>query len=152
MKIFGKLPLLEWVSVQGSALHSFLEALVFKTEAAENLKTAYCNVSFPKLRYILLENTDFFATRPIDILLDYLKERCERNAEIQTLRLNNCTNISFDDVERLKEFVVDVIWNVEERDSSEEDLEGDDGEGNDDLGDDDSDVHRTHSSSEEMLW
>ena len=46
---------LKWVCVRGYDPQSFLEALVYKTKAAENSNTAYCNVSFLKLRYIHLE-------------------------------------------------------------------------------------------------
>ena len=84
----------------------FFEALVYKTKAAEKSKTAYRNVSFPKLRYIHLNRTDFFWESPnaatVDMLLDYLMERYERNAEVQILRLDNCYDIYSDDVERLK--------------------------------------------------
>ena len=114
VKTFGKLPLLERVYVQSYATHSFFEALVYKTEAAENSKTDYRNVSFPKLRYIHMEGSDFDGTNPgtisVDMLFDYLMERCERNAEIEVLHLVDCYFISSDDVERLKEIVVDVIW------------------------------------------
>ena len=126
VKIFGKLPLLEMVSVQSCAPHSFLEALVYKTKAAEKSKRGYCNVSFPKLRTIHLEGTDFSATGlssiPVDMLLDFLMERCERNAEVQVLHLENCYFISSDDVERFKEIVVDVIWDGIEQKRSEEDM------------------------------
>jgi hypothetical protein len=112
-KTFGKLPQLERVCVQNSA-SSFLDALVYKTKAAEKSKTAYLNVSFPKLRYIHLEDVGFFVTgsmgASVDMLLDCLMERCERNAEVQTLRMDDCYDISYDEVERLKEVVVDVIW------------------------------------------
>ena len=58
---------------------SFFEALVYKTKAAEKSKTAYRNVSFPKLRYIHLKGTDFFwassNATTVDMLLDYLMER-----------------------------------------------------------------------------
>jgi len=151
VKTFGKLPLLEQVFAQGSASHSFLEALVYKSKAAEKSKTAYRSVSFPKLRYIHLYGAVFFGTAlnttSVDTLLDYLMERCERNAEVQTLRLDDCYHISFDDVERLEEVVVDVIWDGLEQDLSEESDE-DDSDGNlidnlddDDLNDDDSDAH-----------
>ena len=112
VKTFGKLPLLERVCVQRSALCPFLEALVYKTMAAEESEEAYHSVSFPKLRYIHLEGTDFFTRRAkvIDTLLDCLMERYERNAEVQVLRLDNCYDISSNEVERLKEIVVDVIW------------------------------------------
>ena len=65
----------------GSALDLFIEALVYKTKAAETLETAYRNISFPNLYYINLENTYFFAER-LERLLDCLMERCKRKAEV----------------------------------------------------------------------
>ena len=41
------------------------------------------------------------------MLLDCLMERCERNAEAQVLGLEDC-DIFHDEVERLKDIVVDV--------------------------------------------
>ena len=91
--------------------------------ATEKSKTAYRNVSFPKLRYIHLESIFFRGEIPrstsVDMLLDYLMERCERNAEIQVLRLEDCYNIGADDVERLGEIVVDVDWDGVEQGPSE---------------------------------
>jgi hypothetical protein len=113
VKTFGKLPLLEQVYVRGHTTYCFLEALVYKTKEAEKSKTAYRNVTFPKLRYIFLHSTDFGATNgsiSVDTLFDYLMERCERNAEVQELCLENCSHISSDEVKRLKEIVVDVTW------------------------------------------
>jgi hypothetical protein len=114
VKTFGRLPLLNRVCVQGFTSHSFFEALVYKTQAAEKSETAYRNVSFPRLRHIDLEDTGFCATDPessyVDNLLDCLMERYERKAEILVLRLNGCFYISSNDVERLEEVVVDVIW------------------------------------------
>ena len=131
VKTFGKLPRLELVCVHSyvphSSLeaHSFLEALVYKTKATEKSITAYRNVSFPKLRYLHLEGTGFFETDlSVDMLLDYLMERCERNAEVQVLRLGDCYCIWSDDVERLEE-IVDVIWDGLEQEDSEEDDEDD---------------------------
>ena len=109
VKTFGKLPLLERVRVQCSALLSFLEALVYNTKAAEESEAAYRNVTFPKLRDIHLVDIHFKFFMVV-MLLDCLMERYERNAEVQVLRLNNCYDISSNDVERLKEVVVDVIW------------------------------------------
>ena len=113
VETFGKLPHLRRVSVQGSTSSSFLEALAYKTKAAEKSKTAHCNVSFPKLLFIDLEGT-FNSRDPrsilVDMLLDCLMERCERKAAVQVLRLCCCYNTRSDDVERLKEIVVNVIW------------------------------------------
>ena len=164
VKTFGKLPLLERVCVeshapQSYAPYSFLEALAYKTEAAEKSKTAYRDVSFPNLRYIHLEGADFFATSrmslSVNMLLDCLMERCERKAEVQVLRLDGCYFISSKDVQRLKEIIVDVMWDgveqkVSEEDSdSEEDYDYDNGDGIDELEYDYDDLSE-YSSSEEM--
>jgi hypothetical protein len=124
---FGKLPILERVCVQGYATHSILQSLVYKAKAAKKSKskTPYCNVRvpFPKLRYIHLEGTDFYGaiagSLSIDVLLDYLMERCDRDAEVQVLRLDDCYYISSEDVEKLKEVVVDVIWDGVEQECQE---------------------------------
>ena len=121
VKTFGKLPILERVYARGNSTHSFLEALVYKSKTAEKSKTAYHDVSFPKLRYIHLIDTSFFEATSVDMLLDYLMERCERNAEVHALHLVECYYISSDDVERLKEIVVDVIWDGRCDEPSEED-------------------------------
>ena len=119
VKTFGKLPLLEWVCVRVLEAYSFLEALVYKTNAAQESKAAYRNVSLPKVRYIHLADTDFRGSVPVfisvDMLLDYLTERHKRNVEVQVLRLEKCYSISSEDVERFKEIVVDVILDGVER-------------------------------------
>jgi hypothetical protein len=104
----------------------FLQALVYKSKAAEKSNRAYRNVSSPKLRYINLDCADFGAdivgTIPgsvsVDILLDYLMERYERKAAVRLLRPVNCYYITSDDIERLKEIVVDVYWDGLEQESS----------------------------------
>ena len=77
-------------------------------------------------------------------------ERCERKAEVQVLRLDDCYYLSSEDVERLEEIVVDVIWDGVEQEVSEEDSEDEieyDSDGNtiDDLDDYDDD-------DDEFLW
>ena len=110
VKTFGKLPLLERVGVWSSAMRWFLEALVYKTKAAEKSEIAYRNVTFPKLRFMSLVEANFYSyPTSLHILLDCLMERCERNAEIQVLHFDGYCDISPNDVERLKEIVVDVI-------------------------------------------
>jgi hypothetical protein len=136
---FGKLSLLEQVHVQSSTTQSFLNALMYKTKAADKSKTAYCDVSFPKLRYIHLDDTDFKGIESIsvDMLMDCLMERYERNAEVQVLRLDDCWNISDEDVQRLEEIVVDVIWDGAERTSAYDSEEERDYDSFDDLDHDD---------------
>ena len=118
VETFGQLPLLERVCVARDAPVSFLEALVYKTKAAETSEIAYRTVSFPKLRHIHLNITAFDVGDPgcisLNILLDCLMERYERNAAIQVLRLD-CHYIWIDEIERLKEFVVDVICDAKIR-------------------------------------
>jgi len=129
VKTFGKLPRLERVHVKDSATSSLLEALVYKTKAADKSKTAYRNVSFPKLRYIHLDGTDFGETNmmgpiSVDTLMDCLMERYERNAAVHELHLDDCYNIEESDVEKLEEIVVDVIWDgIEQGHSTEYDSE-----------------------------
>ena len=124
VKTFGRLPLLEGVCVHNDTQNPFFKALVHKTKAAEESKTAYLDLSFPNLRYIHLERTTFSLVSSggtsVDILLDCLMERCERNAEVQVLRLDDCYSIYSCDVERLKEIVVDVIWDGVEQEDEEE--------------------------------
>ena len=52
---FGKLPLLNCVFVRGTALFSFLRALVYKTEAVKKSETAYHNVPFPNFAILFLK-------------------------------------------------------------------------------------------------
>ena len=139
VKTFGTLPLLKQVYVHGSASPSFFEALLHKTKAAEKSKTAYRNVSFPKLQHIDLEGIDFANLRSISVdrLLDCLMDRCERNAEVQMLCLDNCFSLLSEDVERLEEVVVDVAWDGVEQEVSDEDKEYD------------SDGNTIHSDSED---
>jgi hypothetical protein len=115
---FGKLPLLERVCLQRFAPRPFFEALVYETKEAEKSKTAYRNISFPKLRYIHLVGIAFgyrHSTASVDTLLDCFTERYKRNAEVQVFRLQDSYYISPDAVERLKKVVqvVDVIWEGE---------------------------------------
>ena len=122
VKTFGKLPLLEQVYLHGSALRSFVGALVHKTDEVEESETPYHDVSFPKLCHINLARIYFFSTKRsilIEMLLDCLMERCERKVEVRVLRLKHCYCVSSDDVERLKEVVVHVIWDGVEQELSD---------------------------------
>ncbi|KAF8806753.1 hypothetical protein BYT27DRAFT_7190406 [Phlegmacium glaucopus] len=115
LKTFARLPLLEQVHVKGRAAHSFLDALVYKLKAANTLIAAYRRVSFPRLRYICMDGTDFDGTNLdsvilVDKLMDCLMERYERNAEVQELCLDDCYNIEPIHVKLLGEIVVHVDW------------------------------------------
>ena len=58
------------------------------------------------------------------MLFDCFMDRFERNAGIQVLRLDDCYYISSDDVERLEEIVVSVVWDGVEQGESGEETEG----------------------------
>jgi len=73
--------------------------------------SAYRNVSFPKIRHIHLDCIDFDEVS-VNMPMDCLMERDERNAEVQLLCLDDCYNVSGYDIERLEEIVVDVICNA----------------------------------------
>jgi hypothetical protein len=155
LETFGKLPRLERVHVKSIRAQPFFDALVYKTKAANKSKTSYRNVSFPKLRYIHLDGTHFAETNmeprynsrsnvkesmvSLDLLIDCLMERYERNAEIYELHLDDCYNIQEEDVEKLEEIVVDVFWDgmalglSSEYDSEEEREYDSDGNAIDDL-------------------
>ena len=131
VKTFGRLPLLEQVCVRGYLPPSFLEALVYKKKAAEKLKSAYRAAYFPNLRYIHLDSVNFGMTYPtstVDLLIDCLMERYERKAEVQVLRLDDCYCVTNEDVERLEEIVVDVIWDEVVQGFSDEECEEDEEE------------------------
>ena len=121
VKTFGRLPLLEQVCVRpggGSLPHLFFKALIYITKAAEQSKSAYRVVSLPKLRYIHLDGVDFDTTDPtpsIDILIDCLMERCGGKVGVRMLRLDGCYSLLSEDVKRLEEIVVDVIWDGVEK-------------------------------------
>ena len=86
----------------------------YSSRSSPRIEAAYRNDSLPKLRYIHLADTDFGGSvpafiSPVNMVLDYVTERHKRNAEVQVLRLENCYSILSKDVERFKNFVVDVI-------------------------------------------
>ena len=134
LKTFGRLALLDRVRVKGCPA-SFLDALIHTTKAAAKSLTAYYNVSFPKLRYICMDGTDFSNSHLESISLDKLRsrlmERYERNAEVQELRLEDCHHLMDKDIEGLEEIVVDVHWDgieqgfSDEYDSEERDYDND---------------------------
>ena len=129
LKTFARPPLLERVNVTSDAAHSFFTALIHKTKAANKSITAYRTVSFPRLRCIYLDGTDFtgvgtnLGSISAVMLMDCLMERCERNAEVQELHLENCYNLFEDDVEGLREVVVNVDWDEVEQTFSESEEE-----------------------------
>ncbi|KAF8805504.1 hypothetical protein BYT27DRAFT_7339708 [Phlegmacium glaucopus] len=120
LKTFARLSLLERVRVTGSAARSFINAL----EAGNTSITAYRTVSFPGLRYICMDGTNFAKTSlrgiSVDKLMDCLMERYERNAEVRELCLNDCYNIREIEVEALREIVVHVDWDEVEQGFSDQ--------------------------------
>ena len=132
IKTFGTLPLLERVYVADVSTQIFLNALVYKMKAADqSKKSAISCVSFPKLRYIHLRSIDFVQTnkgsKSVDMLMDCLMERYERNAAIHELHLDDCYGIWDHEVEKLRE-VVDVIWDGRQQTLSMTEYDSEEGE------------------------
>ena len=78
--------------------------------------------SFPDLCYICLDFTDFTGTNldsiSVDMPIDCLMERCERNAEVQELSLKFCYGLLEQDFVGLREVIVNVEWDGVEKNLS----------------------------------
>ncbi|KAJ7115973.1 hypothetical protein C8R44DRAFT_880364 [Mycena epipterygia] len=64
---------------------------------------------FPALRNLILGETNF-GEPVLDTFESTLMERCERQQELWTLALYDCTRLTSDDVTRLEEIVPEVKW------------------------------------------
>lgn len=142
--MFGTMPKLRNICLNGSS-HSFVNALRegavvnYKKRAPPSPKaegrqlrsmTSRPNggLFFPALRYLTLVNTDFeeVGVNDFENLMDCLMERCERKMELWKLTLEECIHLSWDDVEQLRDIVVDVDWDeFESTQSDDEDIHPD---------------------------
>ena len=152
IEMFGSLPKLHTVHVVGSSAHSFIAAL---TEARlsptpvlsettltscqsprrpvlRRGKSSVSPVYFSALKTLTLEEVKFKgivpASDPFEDLKNCLIGRGERKAEIQELRIRECSYLEEGDVDLLREMVGNVDWDElevgftdEEKDEDEED-------------------------------
>lgn len=84
-------------------------------------------IVFPGLRTLTLEdatfNDDKIGSIDVESLCDCLVERYERGLEVRKLSLEDCYRLRKDDVDRLRELVVDVEWDAIEQGFIEEEDE-----------------------------
>ncbi|KAJ3512130.1 hypothetical protein NLJ89_g3704 [Agrocybe chaxingu] len=116
---YGTLPNLKSVCIIGHpASLSMINAMVAQPAGqTPNTGAAPTSVAFSPLQSIIFYDIEFYTpihgeTRvlTIDRMKDFLIERYERGAEIQRLEFVECTRLCLDDVEDLREIVVDVEW------------------------------------------
>ena len=106
------------VTTVGNCVFDLISALTHKPHNYYKEASAFYSVSFPTLRSLCIRGSEC-GPDGIDLLRDCLIERYERKAELTKLKLEECYEVYFDDVELLKEIVVDVEWDGWEREKSE---------------------------------
>jgi len=145
---FGFLPKLHSVHIAGESGHAFVAALrdEIPTEALTSpvtpggmlgvkrpglrrRRSAVPTVYFPHLKSLVIEDMSFEEhadkSAPFDDLQNCIKERFERKAEIQELRLRECSHLYEGKVEELKEIVPNIDWDeVEQGFSDDESVYG----------------------------
>jgi hypothetical protein len=145
---FGNLSKLHTLHVVANSPHSLVDALcglpsanthkVTTSPVLRRRKSMVPAVNFPQLRTLILEAANFNEdSEGISLikLRDCLMTRCEYKAEIHELRLDDCSYVLYDDIELLKEVVVDVEWDGIEQGFTDDEADEDDyfGYGYDDL-------------------
>jgi len=139
---FGTLPKLNTLHVIANSPYSLITSLcgpladTQKVTTSPILRRRKPAINFPHLRTLILEAANFkYKGMAVDELRDCLMKRCEYKAEVQELRLDDCSYLLYEDVDLLKEIVVDVEWDGVEQgftdDESDEDVSF--GYGYDDL-------------------
>ncbi|KAI0819155.1 hypothetical protein BC628DRAFT_1090948 [Trametes gibbosa] len=141
-RLFGSFPRLKALSLDQHPEHEFFRALT--TPLA--LGKGRIGVLLPALRVLKLSGFQFrssFPQRqssdgdgPFQGLLDWAIFRCNYGFRIDRLTLHDCPFACADDVEKLKQVVVDVEWDEwEAARKVEGEWEGEDSEGGDPEGD-----------------
>ena len=146
--IFGSLPKLHTLHATANSPLSLINGLcsVPATDTQISItspiprrrKATTPTINFPHVRTLILEAANFNDERQamsFSSLMDCLTTRCEYKAEVHELRLDDCSYLLDEDIELLKEVVVNVGWDGIEQgftdDEAEEDF--DFGFGYDDL-------------------
>jgi len=154
IEMFGLLPKLQSVYVVGSSAHSFIAALTEArpppTPVLSETTITSCQsprrpvlrrgksnvppVYFSALKTLTLEDVKFRgivpASDPLEDLKNCLMRRSERKAEIQELRIKECSYLEEGDVDLLSEMVTQVDWDelemgfTDEEEDDEEDAYG----------------------------
>jgi hypothetical protein len=123
LNAFGHLTSLRSIHVHGPSAFAFISALSIGSENSQ-MGNDTKEIFLPGLHGIWLEGAcfedphDFFNN-----LQDCLMSRCHWNVEVRELHLLGCYQLDRDQVELLKEIVVDVDWVQEESEDEREDDE-----------------------------
>ncbi|KAF8074861.1 hypothetical protein FPV67DRAFT_1445873 [Lyophyllum atratum] len=140
---FGLLPKLQSVHIAGESAHTFIAALRdevpmesltspvtpggmlgVKRPNLRRRRSTVPTVYFPHLKSLTLEEVSFEehvdTSAPFDDLRNCIKERSERKADIQDLRLRECSYLYEEIVDVLEEFVPHVDWDGFENEASDD--------------------------------
>jgi len=134
LECFGDLEQLRNVTLKEGVTRGFLQMLMVKKGKGRDQKS-YDKVTCPALQSLEILGAIFSPDHvngfPIEELEDCLMERCSRNAELRELILSDCVNLFEEDVDLLREIVVDVDWDELEEEycgDGEDENEGEDDE------------------------
>lgn len=141
---FGNLSKLHTLHVIANSPHSVIDALceVPTADTPKSSRSQRANtipilrrrksmvpaVIFPHLRTLILEAVNFNDEREgmsFDTLRDCLMKRCEHKAELHELRLQDCSYLLDEDIDLLKEIVVDVGWDGMEQGFTDDETDED---------------------------
>lgn len=120
---FGRLSKLHVLHVIANSPHSLIDALCgvcavdtpkpTTSPILRKRKSTIPTINFPSLQTLILEAANFNDVHEgmsLNRLRDCLMKRCEYRAEVHELRLDDCSYLLDEDIELLKEIVVDVGW------------------------------------------
>ena len=143
LECFGNLQQLRSVTLKEGVIHSFLQMLMVKKGKKRDRKSYY-KVTCPALQSLEIRGAIFSPDHEdglsFEELEDCLMERCNRNAPLRDLILSDCVNLFEEDVDLLREIVVDVDWDEYEEAYFSYDDDDDDDE------DEDEDEEEMYSS------
>ncbi|EGN96756.1 hypothetical protein SERLA73DRAFT_161770 [Serpula lacrymans var. lacrymans S7.3] len=128
---FGGLTRLRTIRSSNIPIEGLIDALVTEVPGSGRLlrPKKFGEVFLPTVCEVVLEGVDFEdGSSLLDDLLDCMMDRAERRAEIRNLSIQDCRHIYSDDVERLEEVVVDVVWDGIEQGYEDEEEEEDEEE------------------------
>jgi hypothetical protein len=126
-EILCNLSCLQSVTLVGNCTFDFITALMDSPQHDYNQDSFY-SVTFPALQTLCITGTSCGPEGdcPIEYIRDCLIERYERKAQLTKLKIAVCYDVYSNDVDLLKEIVVDVEWDGLEMEAarSEDDVSG----------------------------